>query len=952
MSDRREVNVDRPEHSWIPFYRELAEKLVKDSWRERQGELVDLFKGVLRRLRSEGVPTPRVELFLNRYVDPFTIFAVIGRNLTPVNYSKTVRAYKTAFKLNSSLPEKPEIPWVDNRRVGFFGSQSDLQTESVKLWDAFELVYDMDPSVNSNNRTKLIELIDRCVEIDEVGLPKLTGGFYWINPNNFLRSDTVNGVGGQNLGIKAVDGGSYLKCLIRTHELTLQPFPEVNIAVWEGREIELNPSGDASSLPSVWIVRGGSSGASVDYQLENGIAGIGFNLEDVDLARLNDGETVRQVYADRNPNSSSGRVSTNASSVANFVFDLAVGDYVLMPDGDNVYYGTVTSDLYHVADGPWRNRRDVEWSHQILQRYSLPSLPTRTRTVVRTTDQLKNEFLGCIENLHNEFEMPEDLEDSWVPFHLEVGEKLIAGEWWREEKRDQFAQMIDDIRNADPDDDVSEYERWSPDPFSFFLSFNMRTVGEMRLSAYRRVKELLDIDAELPDENHEARGLGVDWGWDPSINDTELSFLWEFFRLAMEYDPATSSMELEDRFIAMYDRAASASFLRGMRARVLSYWLYWIDPTKYLLARRLRRQELGLTDDLVVSEHLATGAEYVTALKGIEELGIRHDFTLLDINRLSTMRETLGLAPIDPYSIERYGIDDVLAEGVFLEREELERMERILWSKKNLILQGPPGVGKTFIARKLSYVLMGFKTEERITSVQFHQSYSYEDFVGGFRPDVEDRQMVFKRQDGPFLRMCAAARANPNDAYVMLIDEINRGNLSRVFGELLMLIEADKRKPEFAVKLQHRPEDDEGFFVPENVYIIGTMNLADRSLTGMNVAMRRRFGFVDLKPQFNEGVFTDWLSNETEMPPDMQAKINTKMKALNDVIADDASLGFNYAVGHSFFCPPEGGPAGGWEEWYETVVDYEIRPLLREYWFDAPDKANEQADTLLGAIES
>ena len=182
---------------------------------------------------------------------------------------------------------------------------------------------------------------------------------------------------------------------------------------------------------------------------------------------------------------------------------------------------------------------------------------------------------------------------------------------------------------------------------------------------------------------------------------------------------------------------------------------------------------------------------------------------------------------------------------------------------------------------------------------------------------------------------------------MLLIDEINRGNLSRVFGELLMLIEADKRNPESGVTLQHRSEDAERFYVPDNVYIIGTMNLADRSLTGMNVAMRRRFGFFDLKPQFGKPVFTEWLADKTEMPPEMRERINSKMVTLNHEIRDDPSLGENYAVGHSFFCPPKGEPEGGWDEWYETVVDYEIRPLLKEYWFDAPTKANEQADKLL-----
>lgn len=309
-----------------------------------------------------------------------------------------------------------------------------------------------------------------------------------------------------------------------------------------------------------------------------------------------------------------------------------------------------------------------------------------------------------------------------------------------------------------------------------------------------------------------------------------------------------------------------------------------------------------------------------------------------------------------------YTVQSMLDEGVFLEREEIERMKEILQSKKNLILQGPPGVGKTFIARKLAYVLMGEKADARITSVQFHQSYSYEDFVGGLRPDVsDDQQLIFTPQDGTFLKLCDKARDDSDNKYVMLIDEVNRGNLSRVFGELLMLIEADKRTEDNAIELQHQRnthgdadnnDDDDGkadkFFVPENVYIIGTMNLADRSLTGMNIAMRRRFGFVALEPQFDKGVFKNWLSDKTNMSNDMQTRIHNKMSALNNAIAGDVSLGKNYAVGHSFFCPSE--EVTDWEEWYTRVVDYEIRPLLEEYWFDDQKKAGERADSLLEGL--
>ena len=307
-----------------------------------------------------------------------------------------------------------------------------------------------------------------------------------------------------------------------------------------------------------------------------------------------------------------------------------------------------------------------------------------------------------------------------------------------------------------------------------------------------------------------------------------------------------------------------------------------------------------------------------------------------------------GDSPRNPYTI-----DTMLDEGVFLDESGLTRIMAQLERKQNIILQGPPGTGKTFLAKRLAYALMGERADERIASVQFHQSYSYEDFVGGYRPGVnDDQQLVFESRDGAFLRLCQRAREVPDDRFVMLIDEINRGNLSRVFGELLMLIEADKRSSAHAVELQHRIADegdpDGKFFVPPNVYIIGTMNLADRSLTGMNVAMRRRFAFAELRPRFDSERFRDEVT-KTGMPDEMLERIRTRMDALNETIEDDASLGRQYAVGHSFFCPDSDGPPGGnWEAWYEAVVEFEIRPLLEEYWFDDARKAADEVAKLKG----
>ena len=302
------------------------------------------------------------------------------------------------------------------------------------------------------------------------------------------------------------------------------------------------------------------------------------------------------------------------------------------------------------------------------------------------------------------------------------------------------------------------------------------------------------------------------------------------------------------------------------------------------------------------------------------------------------------------------------SDDIFIEEDEQLRMLSLLQRKQNLILQGPPGTGKTFIARKLAYALMGEAAPDRIASVQFHQSYSYEDFVGGFRPSVnDDNQLVFKAEDGAFLRLCERAREDGNNDYVMLIDEINRGNLSRVFGELMMLIEPDKRKVQHAVQLQHRlqmPDHDDDFFVPENVYIIGTMNLADRSLTGMNVAMRRRFGFVTLEPQFGSQRFRDWMqrkfANGSKRYRTYLDEVINRMTALNVAIERHDELGPQYKVGHSFFVPdPKHDPPNGkWEDWYQMVVKHEVHPLLEEYWVDNQSVLKEQLAALNAPLET
>ena len=269
-------------------------------------------------------------------------------------------------------------------------------------------------------------------------------------------------------------------------------------------------------------------------------------------------------------------------------------------------------------------------------------------------------------------------------------------------------------------------------------------------------------------------------------------------------------------------------------------------------------------------------------------------------------------------------------------------MLRRLRSRKNLILQGPPGTGKTWLAKRLAFALLGHRDEGRIRHLQFHPNLSYEDFVRGHRP-VKGR---LELTDGPFLEVTRGARDDPEHAYVMVIEEINRGNPAQIFGEMLTLLEADKRTPDEALALAFPRDESERVHVPPNVYLIGTMNVADRSLALVDLALRRRFAFVDLEPVFGES-WRRWMRDQGGFDDGFLRNVADRMDTLNEAISADASLGRQFRVGHSYLTVPPETRIASPEAWYREVVETEIGPLLREYWFDQPDKADAREKHLL-----
>ena len=300
----------------------------------------------------------------------------------------------------------------------------------------------------------------------------------------------------------------------------------------------------------------------------------------------------------------------------------------------------------------------------------------------------------------------------------------------------------------------------------------------------------------------------------------------------------------------------------------------------------------------------------------------------------------MDLSEINPYvqeeadnAKEKYSKEDFLAE-VYMDEEKYDTLVRLLKNKKNIILQGAPGVGKTFAAKRLAYSILGEKDDSSVEFVQFHQNYSYEDFVMGYKPEGSS----FELKEGIFYHFCMKAKTNPDRDFFFIIDEINRGNMSKVFGELLMLIEKDYRGVQATLAYNGQP-----FSVPKNLYLIGMMNTADRSLAMIDYALRRRFSFFSMTPGFETNGFKSY---QNDINSNKLNKVVTEVINLNKAITNDKSLGAGFCIGHSYFC---GHFANEDEAWVQEVVEYDIVPMLNEYWFDDQDSVKTWSDILIGA---
>ena len=315
--------------------------------------------------------------------------------------------------------------------------------------------------------------------------------------------------------------------------------------------------------------------------------------------------------------------------------------------------------------------------------------------------------------------------------------------------------------------------------------------------------------------------------------------------------------------------------------------------------------------------------QYTDYVKELEEL-------FLGDEEAETEIDETPILEYPPYSEKEF------LQQVYMDKSSYDTLVGLIQKKKNVILQGAPGVGKTYAAKRLAYSMIGCKDQDRIMMVQFHQSYSYEDFIEGFRPSGSGNGFEIKK--GTFYHFCKKAAEDSENPYFFIIDEINRGNLSKIFGELFMLIENDKRGNSLQLLYS-----DEKFFVPSNVYVIGMMNTADRSLAMLDYALRRRFSFFDMKPAFESEQFREY---RIGLNSDKFNRLIERVEQLNETIRNDDSLGDGFCIGHSYFCNLKEVT----DSVLSDIVEYELSPLLREYWYDDRTKANDWIARLRDAI--
>lgn len=544
----------------------------------------------------------------------------------------------------------------------------------------------------------------------------------------------------------------------------------------------------------------------------------------------------------------------------------------------------------------------------------------------------------------------------WTKFYEAIAEKLFYFKDDRTPLIEGIHEIASRVSNLSYlDDKFTDSREPLQDicPFTAMGTFNRGMTLNNRRAIASEMEKLLKVGVPVPDSFEGIPVLNplkaIFFKYPNKRQNGDVDALWNVFVAAGRFVSEDSDRSsLRERFAKAYDDAMKVSGVSWNLSMGL-YWAYpWHFPTLDSQSRKYIMEQL----EIDISKKLSA-EDYLTLLEDLktcfsEESCPVHSFPELSLASYNYSRPDLtkdkgtgGESDV----LASYSVADILTDGCFHEQDEIERYYDRLLSKKNLILQGPPGTGKTWLAKRLAFALIGGKDTSKIRAVQFHPNLSYEDFVRGWRPAGDGKLSLI---DGVFMEAIRDSLKDPSLKFVVVIEEINRGNPTQIFGELLTLLEAGKRTPEEAIELCYPDPDGNQWpvYVPENLYVIGTMNTADRSIALVDFALRRRFAFVNLEPQFGNAWRT-WVVERCGVDSGLVRDIEHRLMELNRQIIEDPRLGKQFLIGHSYVTPPCHLEKDATRDWFMQVAETEIGPLLEEYWFDSPKAAKEAVGQLI-----
>ena len=540
----------------------------------------------------------------------------------------------------------------------------------------------------------------------------------------------------------------------------------------------------------------------------------------------------------------------------------------------------------------------------------------------------------------------------WSEFYIEFANKLLDYKNNRLELINKIKSIFTDIKIKIPNIINEE----NIDPFTIFGLFN-KGLEDRRTKILKGIADTFKINSKVPEAFYCVpvyRNFNSNF-YNPLQNEKgDIENLWNIFESAIKYADNKSN-ENREAFIKAYDLVKD---IKGNKWK-LTQGLCWIRPFNYVSLDPYDI-EFIIRDNLIPTEYIKyikksdnsipNAEEYLLICDKLIEVIKSNNYKFENFFELSDFALYIVCATRNTYKKEIKEVNEMninenynqsnkydkkkFLQEVFITEKEYNKLVNLIKDKQNIILQGSAGVGKTYAAKRLAYSIIGEVNKKRVKMIQFHQSYSYEDFIMGFRPSENEG---FELKEGVFYRFCKEAEDDEDNEYFLIIDEINRGNISKIFGELFMLIENDKRGEELELLYK-----DELFSVPKNLYIIGLMNTADRSLAMLDYALRRRFAFYEMKPAFDSEQFKNY---KNKLNNNKFNNLIETVKELNKGISEE--LGEGFCIGHSYFCNLQTVT----DDKLSQIIEYELIPLLKEYWFDDKDKVNDWDKKLRDSIK-